>query len=377
MSLRAIDQELKNALKTKTISGLDGVRAVAVSLVLLDHFMVTDHALRMHSWLGPLGVMIFFVLSGFLITSILLKEYRKTGGISLLNFYRRRAYRILPTFYCCWILTTVVEYLAHQLDWKMASAAFFYYMDYWRAFGPADSHSHMFISWSVAVEEKFYLLWPLLLLFLLRRHSKLIRVMLFVILGQWIYRAILYLVFYVRASYMYYAFDMRVDALLVGCLLAVLMENDRARLFCCGLVSGQWLSVLPPLFLVWAAIAPPGARTAFLIVWSIQPLIVGVMLLQAIYWGWKSWTICSSAIVRMTAHLSYALYLYHPLAGKAVYLLRFHHVGYNTAILTLLMACASYYLVEKPFMRMRDRTTTAGAVPAAVTIPSFASTARK
>jgi peptidoglycan/LPS O-acetylase OafA/YrhL len=369
-SLQTIDQELDRILHTKVISGLDAVRAVAVSLVLLDHFMVVEHLLGLHFALGSLGVMIFFVLSGFLITSMLLKEYRRTGGISFSNFYRRRAYRIFPTFYCCWILTTVIEYLAHQLDWKMAAASFFYYMDYWRAFGPTDTHSNMFISWSLAVEEKFYLLWPLLLLFLLRKQRILIRCLSAVILGQWVYRAILYLVFHVRWGYVYYPFEMRVDALLDGCLLAVLLHRESTRLLCCRLLTRQWLSLLPPLALVLLAIAPPSNKPVFLLFWSIQPVVVGVMLLQAVYWGAKSWTISSSAVVRVTANLSYALYLYHPLAGKIVYLLHIPHVGYATVLLTLTMSSASYYLIETPFMRMRDRHRAAEASVPAVPVAS-------
>jgi peptidoglycan/LPS O-acetylase OafA/YrhL len=355
-SLQAIDRDLKKVLNTKVISGLDALRALAVSLVLIDHFRLTEHLLGVRPPLGSLGVTIFFVLSGFLITSMLLKEHRKTGGISLTNFYRRRAYRIFPTFYCCWILTTVVECLAHQFYWKTAVVSFFYFMDYGRGLAPEklQPYLHMWISWSLAVEEKFYLLWPLLLLFLLKRRPTLIRVMVCIILGQWTYRAILYLVFHVRWIYLYSTFDMRADTLLVGCLLAILVENDRTRLRCCELLRWQWLSILPPLALAFVVIVPPPTAVAYLLSLSIQPLIVAAMLLQAVYWGSKSWTICSSGIVRVTAHLSYALYLYHPLASQIIYVLHIRHLGYSAAVLTLLMATASYYLVERPFMRMRD-----------------------
>lgn len=359
VGLKEVDQELREALSAKVISGLDALRALAVSLVLIDHFRVTDHLIGMRLELGSFGVMIFFVLSGFLITSMLLKEHSETGGISLTNFYRRRAYRIFPTFYCCWIITTVVECLARQFYWKTAVVSFFYLMDYGRALAPDNlqRYLHMWISWSLAIEEKFYLLWPPLLLFLLKRRSTLVRVMVAIILGQWTYRAILYLVCDVRWGYFYHTFDMRLDALLVGCLLAILVQNDATRLFCCGLLRWQSLSALPPLLLVFIAIAPPIDKAAFLLVWSVQPLIAAAMLLQAVYWGSKSWTVCSSGAVRMTAHLSYALYLYHPLAGKIVYVFMLHmrHLGYYAVALTLLMATASYYLVERPFMRLRDR----------------------
>ena len=233
-SLSAIDQELGGALKAKVISGLDALRALAISLVLLDHYELLDHLWGgRHLYFGSLGVMIFFVLSGFLITSMLLKEYRRSGSISLRNFYRRRAYRIFPTFYVCWIITTIVECLAHTYRWKTSVVSFFYLMDYGRALFPLSErpYLHLWISWSLAIEEKFYLLWPLLLLLLLKRQSALIRTMCAIIAGLWIYRAILFLGFHVSWEYLYSAFEMRADSLLTGCLLSILVERERTRAY--------------------------------------------------------------------------------------------------------------------------------------------------
>jgi peptidoglycan/LPS O-acetylase OafA/YrhL len=354
--LQTIEAELDQILHTKVISGLDGARALAVILVLIDHFRVFDYFSDEHPKTGSLGVMIFFVLSGFLITSMLLKEYRQTGKISLANFYRRRAYRIFPNFYCCWIITTVVYCVGRDFHWKHAALSFFYLMDYGRALAPENVQPwmHMVISWSLAVEEKFYLLWPLLLLVLLKRPN-LIRILVSIILGQWIYRFVMALHFHVSEGYVYSTFDMRADALLVGCLLAIMLENDRVRLLCCGLLRRQCFSLLAPLALVLVVVAPPSNKAAWLVVWSMQPLIIAVMLLQAVYWGAKSWTFMGHATVRLTAQLSYALYLYHPLAGRIVKQLGMRHLGYPALILTFIMAPASYYLVERPFMRMRDR----------------------
>jgi peptidoglycan/LPS O-acetylase OafA/YrhL len=359
-----IDLQLRRVLHLRVISGLDALRALAVGLVLIDHFLLTDHVLGLHLKTGSLGVMIFFVLSGFLITAVLLKEYRRTGGISLSNFYRRRAYRIFPTFYCCWILTTIVDVLAHQMQWKNAAISFFYMMDYGRALAPENVQPwmHMWVSWSLAVEEKFYLLWPLLLLFLLRRPA-LIRILISIVFGQWTYRAILSLVFHVSQSYVYCTFDMRVDALLVGCLLALLLEKEETRLLCCAVLRRQWMSLLAPLALLSASIAPPVNPAAGLLVWSLEPVLIAVMLLQFVYWGTVSWSICGSGPVRLAARLSYALYLYHPLAGKITKLLNLRHLGLDAVALTVLMATASYYLVERPFMRMRDQRRSKG-VPA-------------
>jgi peptidoglycan/LPS O-acetylase OafA/YrhL len=371
--LQTIDQELDLILHMKVISGLDAARALAVILVLIDHFKVFDYFSLEHRATGSLGVMIFFVLSGFLITSMLLKEFRQTGNISLANFYRRRAYRIFPNFYCCWILTTVVYFLGRDFYWKHAALSFFYLMDYGRALAPENVQPwmHMWVSWSLAVEEKFYLLWPLLLLVLLKRPN-LIRMLVSIILGLWVYRAVMTLHFHVRESYLYNTFDMRADALLVGCLLAIMVENDRIRLLCCELLRRQWVSVLAPLALVlMTVVAAPSSKTVALVLWSMQPLIVAVMLLQAVYWGAKSWTFTGHATVRWIAQLSYALYLYHPLAGRIVKLLGMRHLGYPAVILTLIMASASYYLVERPFMRMRDRQGPHDATISAVDVASI------
>jgi peptidoglycan/LPS O-acetylase OafA/YrhL len=367
-SLQTIEQELDQILHTKVISGLDAARALAVILVLLDHFRVFDYLSGEHPQTGSLGVMIFFVLSGFLITSMLLKEYRQTGNISLGNFYRRRAYRIFPNFYCCWILTTVVYCLGRDFYWKHAALSFFYLMDYGRGLAPENVQPwmHMGVSWSLAVEEKFYLLWPLLLLILLKRPN-VIRMLVSIIFGQWVYRAVLIMHFHVSESYVYNTFDMRADALLVGCLLAIMVENDRARLLCCELLRRQWFSVLAPLALVLEVVAHPSNKVVWLVTWSTQPLIIAVMLLQAVYWGAKSWTFMGHATVRLTAQLSYAIYLYHPLAARIVKVLGMRHLGYPAVILTFIMAPASYYLVERPFMRMRDRQR-----PREATIPTVA-----
>src|ERR1700722_10649629 len=354
-TLRVIDHELSEVLHAKVISGLDALRALAVTLVLADHYLVTDHLFQAHPQLGWLGVMIFFVLSGFLITSILLREHEEMGRISLKEFYRRRAFRIFPAFYCCWMVATVVDLAFHEFHWKGALTSFFYMMDYGRAFHTGDpAYSHMWISWSLAIEEKFYLLWPLLLIFLLRKRSTIVRTMLLIILGLWTYRAILYLGFGVRWDYVYSAFDMRADALLAGCLLAVLLENSQTRLVCCRLLQWQSLSLLPPLSLVCIVVFPSSNRSFFLLLWSLQPLIIAAMLLQTAYWGARSWAFCRSRVVRVVALLSYSLYLYHPLGSKIVYFLHVPHNGLASVLLVPLMAVASYRLVERPFMWMRD-----------------------
>ena len=355
-SLASIDQDLGLVLDAKVIAGLDALRAIAIVLVLSEHFMVADRLFGKNSGAGPLGVMIFFVLSGFLITRGLLRDYHRTGTISLRDFYRRRAFRIFPTFYCCWLLTTVVDSWAHQMQWKTAAFSFLYLMDYVRALDPVvvQPWMHMWISWSLAVEEKFYLLWPLLLLLLLKSRS-LQRNLAFVIVGLWIYRAVSWSVFHVSFTYVYFAFDMRADALLIGCLLASLVDDPGFRRRCGFLLRRQALSLIPPAALCWLMLTRFHSPAGGLMIFTLEPLFAAIMILQFTWWGAQSWAICRTLPVRLAAQLSYALYLYHPLAGKVVKLAGLRHLGWNALLLTLAMSAASYYLLEKPFMRLRDR----------------------
>jgi peptidoglycan/LPS O-acetylase OafA/YrhL len=355
--LTTIEHELSNTLRAPVVSGLDAARSLAITLVLVDHYFVTDHLFHSHPELGSLGVMIFFVLSGYLITSILLREHSKTRGISLSNFYRRRAFRIFPAFYCCWILTTIIDLAFHDFHWKGALTSFFYMMDYGRAIHYEDlAYSHMPISWSLAVEEKFYLLWPLLLIFLLKKtRPVMIRWLVLILCGLWIYRAILWIGVGVAPYYLYNAFDMRADNLLAGCMLAILLADSKTRLGCCHVLRWQWLALLPPVLLAIAVLFPPSNRAFFLVIWTLRPLIIAVMLLQAAYWGARSWSFCRTRFVRVIALLSYSLYLFPPVASKLIFLLHIPHNGFASAVLFPFLVIASYRFVEQPFMRMRDR----------------------
>jgi peptidoglycan/LPS O-acetylase OafA/YrhL len=363
----ALSQELHSILQSKSISGLDAFRALAITLVLLDHFAVLDHIWPRRIYIGSLGVMLFFVLSGFLITSMLLREHRKTGKISLRNFYRRRAFRIFPTFYTCWILTVLLEILIHQYRWKTSVVSFFYMMDYGWALYPAAMRPYLtlWISWSLAIEEKFYLLWPLLLIFLLRKRGTLVRNLSLIILTLWIYRAVLYLGFHVSWQYLYSAFEMRVDALLLGCMCALLVEGEETRRRIAPVLRGQWLAALPALALGWIVFFPAQNQAVMLFLWSMQPVLIAVWLVQFAYWGAKSWTVCANPVVRFVAHISYALYLYHPLAGQIVYQFHGKHLAYAAFGLAVLMSIASFYCIERPFMRMRDKGRPAHAEPPA------------
>src|SRR6266545_3183390 len=144
---------LQDSLTSTHIPALDGMRAVAVFLVIFYHFGF--------DWVpGAHGVMIFFVLSGFLITRLLLLENEKFGRISLKAFYLRRVLRIFPAFYCYWgILVAFLLLTGKQILWPHAWSALSYLSNYYVALNgdPNNGFSH---TWSLGIEEQFYLLWP-------------------------------------------------------------------------------------------------------------------------------------------------------------------------------------------------------------------------
>ena len=211
------------------IPGLDGIRAVAVMAVLFYHANL-PWALG-----GFLGVETFFVLSGFLITSLLLAEWQSTNGINLQHFWIRRARRLLPAV---WLLLTALPLLAFVFArdalprlQEDVPAALLYMTNwvyilrevpYFEAFGRPPLLQQL---WSLAVEEQFYLLWPLILLFLLRilksnRHGLLFATFVMIALST-IWMAALYSPD-TDPLRIYYGTDTRASGFLVGALLAMI-----------------------------------------------------------------------------------------------------------------------------------------------------------
>lgn len=147
--------------------GLEGLRGVAVLAVMLYHFSPTQHTFRG----GSLGVDLFFVLSGFLITTLLLDERSRSGAISLASFYTRRIRRLLPALIAFLAVFTLVEVATNQPGLNHLAitdiGGLFYFFNWLDDFGvsTAAGAGHL---WSLSVEEQFYLLWPLIIIVTMR-----------------------------------------------------------------------------------------------------------------------------------------------------------------------------------------------------------------
>ena len=334
------------------VPALDGLRALAVGLVIFYHAEVPV------AWGGYLGVDIFFVLSGFLITTLLLEEFRDTGGISLKNFYARRALRLYPALLLMLALDALALPLLPGTGWdfkKEVAAAGLYLTDYAIAFGFMPILTLVTHTWSLAVEEHFYILWPLALLWLRRKYpgKKLAPV-----LGiGWLFATgwKLACVFSGQVWEMvYFRFDSHMSGLLLGAFLgAWLLEGRKAR-------WPSWCLALPALVLVSCIVSmtPEAAVSDFSIYATIPAEIFTFFLIAQLMTApkhpavrWLSW----KPLV-MTGRISYGIYLFHYLAA---YYMWPKHEWVATLVVSSVVAVAvaalSYFTVEKAARRLRRR----------------------
>ena len=328
---------------------LDGVRAVAVLCVLAYHGGLPVP--------GDLGVTVFFVLSGFLITRMLLQEAKSGGRVDLPTFYLRRSLRIFPAYYAFLAVSFVWDQLAGA-PWspRLTVAALGYVMNYHTAFaGNVGGLAH---TWSLAVEEQFYLCWPPALVLLLGRGLDRAQVTVgAVILSVAAWRSALYLSGTVGTAYVYNAFDTRADCLLIGCLLALLLARQATA---ARLAAWQPPAALPLLTLGLLLLSRlgGGARYHYLVGFTVDALLVGALLLQLLGRELPAgWGVLRSVPLRSVGRLSYSLYLWHLLGfgvGRHVPGPEWAQAGAG-ALAAFALAAGSYLMVERPMLRLKAR----------------------
>lgn len=307
--------QLFKALRGSRIPGLDFLRAISVLMVLVDHSGMT--------WLGPIalfnggiGVEIFFVLSGFLITWMLLHELDKHQDINLLDFYRRRAARLLPAFYAYVLLGITYLTLRHlPVPWDAVVAACLYVLNYYQGLTGAATH---FLSpcWSLAVEEQFYLLWPFALLALFRHRIRMVPFMCTVIVAVWLCRPILMWVFDVPDAYLYRALETRADHLAVGCVLAMLLRQQFWLEVSARLARRKWVLPALAVLLITSATLQQIQAYKYSLGYALEPLLIGFMIpLVILRSSENSWfaKLANFKTIVTIGQISYGMYLVHPL----------------------------------------------------------------
>ena len=317
----------------KRIPSLDGLRAISITFVVLGHLEKWKHiSLRVPKPYGALGVHIFFVISGFLITKLLLREHEHTATINLRDFYIRRAYRILPAAIVYLLTVTILFW--HQVRWYDIAAAAFYVANMQTSLPWMLGHL-----WSLSIEEQFYLLWPFALKTWFRRRTA-------VLIGVFVFTPVFLMTLYAfhARGGIVNSLPVYADGLAIGCLLAIFSPRIPTIP---GYVATFMTAAV--LFIPFFAANTP-SKTLFQL-FILQPLLqvsmAGVILhvIQVPY-RFLNW-----APVVWLGKISYSLYLWQEVFCSNPS----SKLGYSLALLAVGAACLSYYFVEQPMLRLREK----------------------
>lgn len=344
---------------------LDALRFCAFALVFITHAFPSDAGLQgLPSWIskpieglregGNYGVDVFFMLSSYLITEILLREHRRTGAISVRAFWARRILRIWPLYYA--FLALAIWVIPHLFEQTFPNFHILAYATFWGNFAvimrPEGITTVAGILWSVSIEEQFYLLWPLVLRYFLPR-LKLICVAL--ILVSTVLRAWLVYTGVDSIWSLWGNTFTRFEPIAIGALIAIGLDGrtpvleNRTRLV--GLLAGLLLIV------VLGAWIPHEGITA-LIAYPLAAFAAALMLMSTLGMPGQ----ISRSLVYL-GRISYGLYVFHIFA---IYFVR-HYIQIDRTFiewptefitafaLTVLLASISYRWYEMPFLRLKGR----------------------
>lgn len=316
----------------KRIPSLDGVRAIAIALVVMGHWFESQYHWAIAGAFASLGRRIFFVLSGYLITMLLTRQYDKSTTIRLREFYVRRAYRILPGAIVFMVPVFVIFW--HELRWYQIAAAVLYVVNF-------DFSHPWFLGhlWSISVQEQFYFLWP----WVMKKWYRMrVAIPLAVIAFAPVYRVACHFAgLHGKADE---TFPAVADILAIGCLLAIF----EVRL---PKVRGVWaLGMIFPVVLVpiYMGVLQFHTTAALLFVlWPAMHLSIAGLLMhvsQKPYWG------LNVGPIVWLGKISYGLYLWQQLFAFGD-----HRRPWYFVLMAVGVAAASYYLVEQPMLRVRER----------------------
>ena len=358
--------------KSKYLPSIDSLRALAVLAVIIYHVDV--------NYLpgGFLGVDLFFVLSGYLISSLIIKEYKKTGSLNLHNFYIRRARRLLPAVYFMITVVLVVMVMFNGVLLKKShlDAIFgyiyssnwwyiFHKLDYFDSFGSQSPFKHL---WSLAIEEQFYMIFPLLFLLVNGKKKtedgsyKLNRNFLYIILGVILVSLIAHIILFDinNISRIYFGTDTRAFSLLVGVVGAILYPMDKLN----TKITPQENLVYSVVSLISiAALITIMIYTSEYNTWLYRGgfLLVAILGIIIIISSGKQHTVMAKLLsfkpVVFIGKISYSLYLWH--FPVLVLTTPVSEIGKPNiffvvlrVILIFILAIISYALVETPIRKL-------------------------
>jgi peptidoglycan/LPS O-acetylase OafA/YrhL len=371
-----------NLGSVRYIPAFDGLRAICIFFVIAFHVISSDRLwLQNIAHRGWCGVDIFFVLSGFLITWILITEQDKSDTINLPRFYIRRAMRLQPAYLSGLSGFSLLLFLFHRTNFNLIAHALPYFLTYSLNLGLAFgliAYPPYGLAWSLCIEEQFYLCWP----WVLRRlgTQKALPVMLFIIGLVAVHRSIVYLSWnwtHLAAPSMasldriYYATDTRIDTLLIGCVIALALRLRVLDTFITHF-RRPWFTVfalaLTVVVFAWSTGGQfKGGWRAATLGFTLMSASAGLLILALFlnadsglssFLSWKPMV--------FVGKISYGIYLFHDIIWNA-YAHTFHlsdqAVGTLTqeltalavvSILSVAVAALHYRFIEKRFLKLRD-----------------------
>ena len=337
-----------------TIPGLDGLRAISILIVMISHAGLQNVVP------GVFGVTVFFCISGYLITTLLLDEFDRSGSIAIGAFYVRRALRLYPPL-IAYVAVMAVVMLAggERPDPLGLASALFYFANYVNVFAPHRLDGIGGHLWSLSVEEHFYAAYPLLLLALLLAGRRILPVLLGICALSLASRvAISVFAPAIAVDYTGMATECRIEGILAGAIAAVVSRRGGGPAW---LWDGRGAFAALPVLAFTFLVRDPLFRQT--IRYTIQEAALIAIILTVVAAQPRSLLqrAMNSAPLSITGKLSYSLYLWH-FAGYEIALALVPGPGWRMAAAYMLgiglafaIAFASHQLVEQPFFALRRR----------------------
>jgi peptidoglycan/LPS O-acetylase OafA/YrhL len=347
------------------LPSLDGIRALSILLVLFDHgallFGFKNELLA--KYYGHLGVSIFFVISGLLITWLMIREFESIGALSLRNFYIRRALRILPVFWLLLLSVTILR-ATHVISirWMDILRALTFTHNYPLSLGKGDGYAQWLgHTWSLSMEEQFYLIWPSVFVFFKRR--RLLQIAAFISFSRPLLILLNYVLFPSLRGQEAHMFHTQADILMIGCLSAFLLDLPEWRKKLSQLsptpilaITSIYLFVVQPFLLahnnrhsvmsIIIALVLPTFEVVSIAV-SLQILIAGRRTIL--------YKILNHRVATHIGKLSYSIYIWQQLFLGRVASQIISVVGLVFRFsLIYCVSLFSFYVIEKPFNRLRS-----------------------
>jgi len=353
----------------KIIPSLDGLRCISIIIVLASHIQETAgmspfwvnffYYLSFGKLSGAVGVQFFFIISGFLITYLLIREYLQTGTISFKKFYIRRVLRIFPIYYLYLLILAVLTALGYyKIAYSQIAIAGVYMYNFFSGGAAQWLLGH---SWSLCVEEQFYMIWPLLFFLLFVKGHKMVKIVFALLLIAPILNY-LYVTWFDDAhwrilfKFFLVPFLRHADHLLYGCLLAILISykkiNGKNHRFFNDYFVVLALGIVFCIGVFVANVDLPFIKSA------VSLLFLYIIIVAVFNERSATYAVLNNKVVSYIGKISYGVYIYQQFfltpAGEAYSQVWWRAFPYNL-LLIFVVAIPSFHFYEKPILAYKKR----------------------